>query len=215
MIPVDSYGLHWDGPICWLVQGRASVNMVGSGAKCPFVPEAGECNHHIAQNSPVPDRLIWDRFSDLLPDPLVQAMLPTPAPSGKRSFFIADQGDSLALYLACLSRLSSPIRATVKPLWMIEKADIQRQLTRSNIQPWVITQATTTKQDRVSQILQSVEYFPRTVILTGSEDLLLPRHTQRIETMIKDTTLQELLLLPLESLGAAVVRKYARREAIN
>lgn len=215
MIQVEHYGIHWGGPTAWLVQGRSSSNFIGLASKCPFEVSGGECNHLVATTAPVPDRSHWLRFMELMQDPLVQAMLPLPRPAGEKSFFVSDKGDTLSLYLACLSRLSSPIKPTVKPLWLLEKKDVDKNLNRSNIQPWVITQAQSKEQARVTQILQAAEYYPRTVIFTGSEDLVIPKKTARITTGITDIPIRELVTLPLESIGAAVLRKYARKEPLS
>ena len=63
-------------------------------------------------------------------------------------------------------------------------------------------------------IAKSADYFPHTVIMTGGGDVVLPRNVRRIETKIAETSLADLLTLPLETLGAAVLRKYARKETL-
>jgi hypothetical protein len=168
----------------------------------------------IASAAPVPDARHWNRFVELLDDPLVQAMLPLPKLVGQKSFFISDRSDTLSIYLSCLSRLSSPIQSVVRPFWMMDKKDVEKQMNRSNIQPWVITSASSKNQTRITELLQAADLFPRTLIITGSDDLVLQKTTQRIKTKIQDVPLQDLLTLPLESIGAAVIRKYARKEPL-
>ena len=215
MIQVDHFGVHWDGPVAWLLQGRSGANFVGLGQKCPFQIRGGVCNHMIVPTAPVPDRVHWAAFERLLGDPLVQAMLPIPGAMDRKSFFISDPGDTLPLYLATLSRLSSPIRTPVRPIWVIDRrVEIERELTRTNVQPWIVTQVTQKNQALVDMIAKSADYFPRTVILTGGGDVVVPKNLHRIETKISKTPLADLLTLPLETLGAAVLRKYARKEPL-
>ena len=216
MIQVDNYGVHWDGPVAWLLQGRSGSNFVGLGQKCPFEIRGGVCNHMIVGTSPVPDRVHWVAFEKLLQDPLVRAMLPIPGDVDRKSFFVSDPGDTLALYLSTLSRLSSPIRTPVRPIWVIDRrTEIERALRSTNVQPWIVTQVSQKNQALVDMIAKSADYFPRTVIMTGGGDVVVPRNVHRIETKIGETSLADLLMLPLETLGAAVLRKYARKEPIG
>jgi hypothetical protein len=63
-------------------------------------------------------------------------------------------------------------------------------------------------------IAKSADYFPRTVVLTGGGDVVVPKNLHRIETKITKTPLADLLTLPLETIGAAILRKYARKEPL-
>ena len=87
-------------------------------------------------------------------------------------------------------------------------------MTSTNVQPWIVTQVSQKDQNLVNLIAKSADYFPRTVILTGGGDIVVPRNVHRIETKINETSLADLLMLPMETLGAAVLRKYARKEPL-
>jgi hypothetical protein len=211
--PVDHYGLHWAGTVAWLHQGRGATNFLGLPQKSPFnVTEAGMCNHLIPGAAPTPDPLQWVEFSKILNDPLVQAMLPIP---NGGAFFIEDPQDELSLYLTNLARLSSPIKPIVRPLWMMRSAEIQKQLTTTNVQPLVFSQATAKDQKLLTEIAKLVNYTPRTVIVTGTADLVVPAPMQRIKTEIRSFNIHDLMTLPLENLGTLVLRRYARKEQLD
>lgn len=211
--PVDHYGLHWDKSIAWLHQGRGAANFLGVNQKSPFsVTDAGMCNHLIPAAAPIPDRLQWAEFTRILSDPLVQAMLPIP---NGRGYFIADPSDELSLYLTSLARLSSPIKPIVKPLWTITSNQMQKALRETNVQPLVLSQATAKDQKILSEIAKLVNYTPRTVIVTGAAELVVPAPMQRISTGVQDMDIHDLMTLPLENLGATILRRYARKEDIG
>lgn len=148
-------------------------------------------------------------------DPLVRMMLPIPHPPDERAFFVEDPEGDLSLYLSCLSRLSSPIQAIVKPAWMVTVGEIERQLRGSNIQPWVITRVDTKQLDLLDRLSDTAGHFPRTVLLAGNSDIPIPRAFKRVSTKIRDFPIEELVRLPLEVLGATVIRRWARKEDIT
>lgn len=214
MIQVEYFGLHWDGGIGWLQQGRNATNFVGLSKRSPYQNPKGMCNHMIPPTAPVPDKLQWAAFLKISEDPLVKAMLPVPHPEGERAFYINDPYDDLSIYLTCLSRLSSPITSVVKPAWTVRPAAAQRELNATNVQPWVITQVSTKEASLVSDIAKATNYFPRVVVMTGKPEVPVPSTFTRIETSIRDTPLEDLMVLSLENIGAALVRRYARKEEL-
>lgn len=211
--PVDHYGLHWDKSVAWLHQGRGATNFLGVAQKSPFqVVDAGACNHLIPAAAPIPDKLQWAEFTKVMHDPLVQAMLPIPNSKG---FFIVDPYDDLSLYLTSLARLSSPIRPVVKPIWTAKSRQIQMALKETNVQPLVLSQATASNQKLLNEIAKLTNYTPRTVIVTGSADLVVPAPMQRITTDIRQMNIHDLMLMPLENIGATVLRRFARKENLD
>jgi len=211
--PVDHYGLHWDKSIAWLHQGRGAANFLGVNQKSPFtVADSGMCNHLIPAAAPIPDRLQWVEFARILNDSLVQAMLPIPNGGG---FYLSDAYDDLSLYLTSLARLSSPIKAIVRPLWTMTSNQIQKALRETNVQPLVLSQATAKDQKILSEIAKLINYTPRTVIVTGAADLVVPSPMQRINTDIRSMNIHDLMTLPLENLGATILRRYARKEQLD
>jgi hypothetical protein len=211
--PIDHYGLHWDKSVAWLHQGRGAANFLGVNQRSPFqVTDAGMCNHLIPVAAPIPDKLQWAEFSKVLSDPLVRAMLPIPNGAG---YFVADPYDDLSLYLTSLARLSSPIKPIVKPLWTMTSNQIQKALRETNVQPLVLSQATAKDQKLLSEVAKLINYTPRTVVVTGAADLVVPSPMQRLTTEIRSMNIHDLMTLPLENLGATILRRFARKEDID
>lgn len=212
MIPVDYYGLHYDGAIPWLVQGRGGTNFFGLKKTSPFVARNGMCNHLIPLAAPIPDRMHWEFFQEISSDPMITAMLPIPREPGDRAFYFEDPYDDLNLHLSCLSRLSSPIKSVMRPAWMIRSDQVEFEMSRTNVQPWILTQVTPKDQDLVTRITKSSAYLPRTVILTGKSEVVVTAPMKRVVTRIRDVDLKAMISQPLENIGATVLRRFARKE---
>lgn len=211
----ECFGLHWDGPVAWLLQGRKGSNFVGIRGQCPFNNPKGMCNHLVPTAAPIPDKHHWEIFQKLLKDPLVEVMLPVPRRPGERAYYIEDPDDSLSLYLSCLSRMSSPIQSIVRPAWMVRPSDIERELHGSNIQPWLVTRVSVKELKLMEQLSSVTNYFPRTLILTGTSDVPVPSGFTKLQTSIKDFPVEDLVRLPFEMLGATAIRRFCRREDIG
>lgn len=214
-ISVENYGLHRDGGVVWLVQGRKGNNFVGLKGQCPFQVSGGMCNHMVSPAAPVPDRIHWESWMKLFPDPLVQAMLPIPHEQGQNVFYVNDPYDDLSLHLATLTRLSSPIKQVIKPTWTLKAKQLETELKASNIQPLVLVQTTTKSQALVDTIGKLAMFAPRTVVIVGQPDVVVRPPIQRIETNIRQFDLADLMTLPLENLGATMIRRHARNEQLD
>lgn len=212
---VDNYGIHWDKGTAWLVQGRGGSNFVGLRDRCPFRASGGMCNHLIPTAAPLPDPIHWESFLRFFNDPLVQAMLPIPHDFGQNLFYVEDPYDDLGLYLATLTRLSSPINQVVRPMWMVKMKDLERELRATNIQPFLMVQASQKNQEMLDTLSRVVKYSPRTVVVTGQEEVVAAPPFQRIKTDIRKFNLSDLMTLPLENIGAAILRRYSRREELG
>lgn len=215
MTQVECFGLHFDGPIGWLQQGRGGANFLGLNQKSPFQNPKGMCNHLIPNAAPIPDKFHWEPFQKLLRDPLVRAMLPIPALPGARAFYIEDPYDDLSLYLNCLSRMTAPISSICRPAWMVKTPDLEKELSRTNVQPLVITQMNTKSIALLNGIGMATNYLPRTVIVTGASDVPVPAQIRKIETHIRDYPIEDLVILPLENLGVTALRRFVRKEKID
>lgn len=216
MKDVGSYGLHWDAQTAWLVQGRGGSNFLGLKERCPFKGPRGMCSHLVPVAAPIPDRVHWDQFMEIFYDPLVQAMLPIPRRSGENLYFIKDRTDDLVLYLANLSRLSSPIGRAMHPAQTVNPKSLEADLYRTNIQPFVVIQAKAKQQDLVETIRQIGAVAPRTVVVYGDEDVTPEAPFNVLETKLKDLMpLDELTTLPLESIGAFLLRRHCRHEPLD
>lgn len=214
-ISVDHYGLHRDGGVVWLVQGRKGNNFVGLKGQCPFQVSGGMCNHMVSAAAPVPDRIHWESWMKLFPDPLVQAMLPIPHEPGQNVFYVDDPYDDLSLQLTTLTRLSSPIKQVIKPTWTLQAKQLEVELKASNIQPLVLVQTTTKSQSLVDVIGKLAMFAPRTTIIVGQPDVVVRPPIKRIETNIRKFDLADMMTLPLENLGATMIRRHARNEALD
>lgn len=214
-IEVDHYGIHKEGSVTWLVQGRGGNNFAGLKAQCPFQVTGGMCNHMVPAAAPVPDRLHWESWMQIFHDPLVQAMLPIPKPPGQTVFYVDDPYDDLGMYLHILSRLSSPIKQIIKPAWTVKARTLETELKTSNIQPLVIVQTDQKHQSLVDTVGKLSLYVPRPVIFTGKPEVVVSQPIQRIRTRIRDFDKNDLTILPLESLGATLIRRLARNEALD
>lgn len=210
-----SYGLHWDGNVAWLLQGRGGTNFVGLKAQCPFRGPPGMCNHLVPTAAPIPDKLHWEALLEIMEDPLVKAMLPIPREGGSNAFYLEDPYDDLGLYISTLSRLSSPINPVVKPGWTFKMKDLERELTSSNIQPLCLVQMNQKNQGVVDAISKAAAYSPRTILLAGTSEVVVPKPFQRIESQIRKYDLATLMTLPMETIGAALIRRFARREQLD
>jgi len=211
----DHYGLFWEGPVAWLLQGRGGNNFAGLKAQCPYRAPKGMCNHLIPVAAPIPDRIHWEKFLGIINDPLVQALLPIPQPAGKNSFYVDDPYGDLAYYLSNLSRLSSPIQPIVRPAWSLKARDLERELSTTNVQPLIVVKTEPGDQAIVDTIGELSTFTPRTVVLTGSDAVVVQPPMQRIRTEIRNHGLEDIMTLPLENLGAAVIRRVARREQVD
>lgn len=215
MTQAECFGFHYDGAIGWLLQGRLGANFIGLHQACPLQNPPGMCNHLIPVAAPIPDRTHWEPFCEILKDPLARKMLPIPASAGQRAFYIEDPYDDLNLYLNNLSRLSAPIKSVCKPAWMLKSLDLKKELSSTNIQPLVITQMDARNVALLNAVAKATNYLPRTVIVTGSSEIPVPPEIQRINTKIREYPIEDLVILPLETLGATALRRFVRKEKID
>ncbi|MDB2578940.1 hypothetical protein N9Y00_07880 [Tateyamaria sp.] len=148
-------------------------------------------------------------------DPLVQAMLPLPKPVGQNVFYLDDPYDDLGMYLHTLSRLSSPIKPTIKPAWTVKARTLETELNASNIQPLAIVQTDQKQQSIVDTVGKLALYVPRTVVFSGKSEVVVSSPIQRIKTNLRKFSITDLTILPLENLGATLIRRMARNEALD
>ena len=208
---VPSYGLYWEGPIAWLVQGRGGTNFVGLKKQNPFQAPRFPCNHLIPAAAPIPDKIHWEIFLGMKDQPVLQHLLPVPREIGDRVAFVEATGVSDPILYTTLSRLSSPIRPAVKPAWMLKIKEMPREMTSSNIQPLIITGVTQSHQPIISAISDLSTTHPRPVLLVGDDSTVL-RGIPRLPRM--DVDMEQLMMLPLENIGATALRRFARREDV-
>lgn len=161
--------------------------------------------------TPVPSDYHWGLFMKIYTDPLVQAMLPVPK-EDPGFYYLPTTDARYDLYLVMLSRMSSPIYPIVVPMWTTTPTALMNEVMMTNVQPFVVTNVEPKHTQLVAQMARVVPTAPRKLLMVGSPDVPLPQHAKRLTTRITDFNLADLAALPLENLGAAVVRRYMRKE---
>lgn len=143
-------------------------------------------------------------------------MLPIPKRQGTTgAYFVTDTEGKLPIYLAMLSRMSSPIVAPVIPIWSEPLPRISVQLAQTNVQPLVLTGAEVKHTSLIGQIGDLAATNPRTLIITGTADIPVTRAMSRLKSEIEKFNVVDIATLPLENLGALLVRRYMRRERLD
>jgi hypothetical protein len=154
-------------------------------------------------------------FLNIAQCPVVEYCLPIPRPMGDRIVYIEGGPEDLALRMTALSRLSSPIRPSAFPAWMVKIKDLPRLVGTSNVQPLIITGLRSSHQSIVSALADLTPTAPASIVLQGDESVVLPKGVKRMtppcETMM---TLEEMMVLPFENIGAFTLRRFARGEPI-
>lgn len=214
-LQAEHFGILVNEQIPWLLQGTGGQNALGLRSPCPILPPARvSCGHSISLELPPPSPTDWGKFRSIWRDPLIQAMLPVPQ-LGSRGFFLVDESDQLSTRLVALARLTSPTTQVVQPIWMTTSGDFKRAIRQTNIQPLVMTQVSVRDQRRVSHMARGAVYHPRTLILTGGVDVLAPSPLRRISSDLLSLSAEDLNAMPLERIGAEIIRRQLRREELT
>lgn len=218
-IIVPCYGIHRTPVgVAYLQQGRGGTNALGLREKSPFTVRLPNrrvhCNHQIPLSTPIPNDYHWGLFMRLVRDPLAWAMLPLPK-KDLGAYYLASEDDRFTLPLIALSRMSSPIYPCIVPIWTIKKTRILEELQQTNVQPLVITGLEPKHSAMVAEIAAAAALAPRTLVLVGRSDVIVPSSVTRIETDILNHSLEEITGMPWENLGATVIRKAMRDEWLN
>lgn len=221
MTPLPHYGIHAaPSGILYLFQDMCPFGweFIGLGKKTQLSVKhlRNQCSHnvnvHLAGNAP--SRRHWQRFLEIMDDPLVQAMLPIP--NGKTYFLDQDSLDDAINWLACLEKLSSPLYTQVKPLWSERLKNVMNETKRTNIHPMVLTDVSLDDNETVKRLNDLGKTTPRTVIFCGDKEVIIPKDIERIESNIqRRISLNELISLPLEHIGAYIIAKYCRGEELT
>jgi hypothetical protein len=216
---VSHYGVHWaSGNVAYIEQEKSGTNALGLPEKSPFVVQLprrnARCNHLIALAAPKPDPSHMELLARLInEDSLVRAMLPIPR-TGPGGFFLSDPAGKLRLHLVLLSKLSSPIACVVKPFASLGHEQVLDELQMTNVQPLVLTGVTAAQAPSLAPLAERLASLPRSLVLTGEADIALPPGIEKLGSEIEKHDLADLAGLPWETLGAVIVRRYMRREAL-
>jgi hypothetical protein len=221
-ILVSHYGVHWtaDG-IAFLEQGgpRGGSNAIGLALKSPFrvrlEGKTRSCNHNIPLAAPTLNPVHVEAFKRIRHDPLVGAMFPVPKEQGTSGvWYVNDQNDKLGLFLALLSRMSSPVHGIIQPIWLAKTpAAVIEELKVTNVQPLVLTDVQPKDTAVVEMFAKAAMFLPRRLVLAGRAEVALPSSVIRIaSSRIPELDLKDLMTLPWETFGATMIRKYMRNE---
>lgn len=219
-IPVAYYGLHKDQDgIDYLHQGpKNAANFLGLKKASPFYVQKEKnkmCPHVFNPMAPQPDRIPWNNFVRLMADNLVKEMLPIPKAQFQLVPYFNDPQNDLPMVLTLLSKLSSPIFSVVHPLKNLREKEILELLESTNVTPLVLTGVRTEDQMRINSLCKEARLKPRHLILTGASEVVIREPMQRLTTDVRMFDTQDLALLPMEQLGVAVMRRYARGERLD
>jgi len=215
--PLSHYGVHADTdgisylfqdlcPYGWeffgLKDKRATRSVKHLKNQCPH-----QINVYLAQR--VLSNKIWNSFLRIVNDPLVQAMLPLP--NGETYHFDQTSIDNPTEWLSCLERLSSPLHTAVKPLWSETNQVLSKKLQLTNIQPLVLMDINAEDALTARRLHDLNKTCPRTLILSCTEQLVLPKSVKSIETQLESlTSLKDLISLPLEHIGSYLIAEYCK-----
>jgi hypothetical protein len=219
LIPVTHYGLHTtpDG-VAYLHQGRKASNFISMRQLSPYEVTTKRkrlCPHLINPASTVPDRAHWELFLRLFDDPLVQALMPIPKDRNSLVPYINDPNGELMMDLVMLSRMGSPVFPVVMPINKLPKATILEELSLTNVLPLVLTGVETADQRLVNELAVESRTLPRKLVFAGNEFVVIRNPLIRIATELWHFDRVELQSLNMETIGAAIIRRYARGERID
>lgn len=219
LIPVTYYGLHYtpDG-VAYLHQGRKASNFISMKQPSPyevFTKRARLCPHLINPASTMPDRAHWELFLRLFPDELVAAMLPIQKDRNALVPYLSDPQGELMMDLVMLSRMGGPIFPVVMPISKLSKNTLIEELSLTNVLPLVLTDVQTSDQKLVCELATEARTLPRKLVFSGDDHLVIRPPLVRIKTTLWDLDRVQLQSLNMETIGAAVLRRFARGEKID
>lgn len=215
---VPCYGIHWDDEgIAWYIDGKNRTNAYGMRKICPFyVTLAGgrkHCNHSVPFASPVVSEYAWAAFLELAIDPIVEVMLPIPKEGTQHLYWIDDQRGTLGPILATLALMSAPIHPIVVGSSQLKIGALSNFINDSNIEPLVYLNFPGDRAQHLHDLAGLTVMSPRTVILTGSPEVPVPKSFKRIQPsgiLVQDYI--RFAQLPWPQLGATVVKRYMKNE---
>lgn len=221
LIPIAHYGVHTTPEgIKYLHQGsRPPANFINLKKSSPFeqrpIDLKGACPHLMHVGEPNPDRAHWDFFLRFINDPLVKHMWPVPKQRFEFSYYLNDPQNNLGIYLSILSKMSSPLGPILHPIDSLNEKVILQKLTLTNITPLILTGVQTHHQRLINRLATEAQLLPRKLFMTGASEMVIREPIQRITTMIDRLEAVDLIPLPMEQIGVAILRRFAREEHID
>lgn len=215
---VSHFGVHRTSSLSFLLQGGGNEqNAWSMGVRSPFVVTSRRskpCNHNIQLNMTVDEEHL-ETFFRIAESPLVRAMLPFPREHGSRGYaFMKDHDDrNLDIAMLSLSRLSSPIKNIIYPIWAESLVWLRNEVNITNVQPLVLTGVNATHHGIIDKLSDLLFTSPRTVVLSCEEKIFIDTSRIRmIETGDLSEQVDDLLSLPLEKIGGYLLRLFMRNQ---
>ena len=220
-IIVTHYGIHRsDEGIVYLHQGNGkAMNFIGLSARSPFEVRATDqkqraCPHLINGTCPMPDREHWATFMQVYKDELLQEFLPIPRRHRDLIPFVdGAEADDMLLFL--LSKLSSPIYPTVFRFDKYPRNKFEASMMITNLAPIVLTHIRPEHQAELEEMCSLARRAPRKLILSGDKNMVIREPMKRVRTVLQHFPEAQLYSLPMETLGAVSLRRWARGEQID
>ena len=214
-------GIHEIDDMRWLFQGTtpSGWSFVGLRQSIYSSRHLKTCTHEIP---PIlayrgVSRKHWNDFVKLLPDPLMNAMLPLPK-SAKRGtgvyYLDTAKCPNYLDVLACLERMSSPVHCASRSWWASRPANLAQELTYTNLHPLIVHGITESDIIDVRKFATAAHSSPRTLILVGS-NLIFDSSVTVLDTGLSRKCLTGLISLPFEHIGSNVVTNYCRYNDID
>ncbi|KAK1584264.1 hypothetical protein Q3G72_031359 [Acer saccharum] len=108
-----------------------------------------------------------------------------------------------------------PIYPVVVALSKMTKTQILNELAITNTCPLILTGVRCEDNNFINEIVQQAAFMPRRLVLTGEAEVVIRPPMKRIVTNLWYVDAPILMGLPLESMGALILRRFARGERLD
>lgn len=222
MADIHCYGVHWaPGNIAFLHQDqkRGATNAIGLRDPSPFnligVARRRPCPHLIPVAVSNPAREHMGAFRELIhEDALARFLLPLPG-GGVRVLRTRVDQDVTTL-LTLFLKMGSPIRTPMRWAGFQTRRELADELEVTNLLPWVLLGVKPPHTTLVQEVADHARLQPRKLLLVADPDVPLDGveevQTRSLRLGASGGRVAEIAALPLEALGATVVRAFMRRE---
>lgn len=220
--PLPCFGLHKSDDGVWYLhqditlEGAQYVGLKGGNPTHHVQHLKGKCPHAIPPGAGLrpPAKHHWSMFRSYMNDPLVTALLPLPREQ-KAYYLPTPKGVDAPVLLRCLERLSSPVYSWVRPLWSVTLNQLKSQLAMTNLHPVVLYGGTMEDGPTVQKYLELAHAYQRPLVIMGSAFQVLPPGVEQLETSLQEADVHSLIGLPLEQLGAFLVRRHCQQQELT
>lgn len=218
-IYVSNFGVHRTPQgLVYLHQANdRAYNFVGLAERSPFeVVIYGRqkvCPHRIEANAPMPDNYHWRTFLDIIHDDMGSKFLPIPRALSDRIPYIPDTVDDQIIL--ALSTMCSPVFPVVHRFDMMKLEVFEDEMALTNVAPLILTDWPFEKQSLLETYVTVARRSPRRFIAVGDKRMVMRSGLQRVTTNLETIDEKVFFSLPMESLGAVALRRWARGEQID